>query len=424
MLYNQCCPGERFYMWFVSPTAPQLDPTTVTEPGFTNVSPPGWAGVWTLAFDVASNVTPGTYSILGHDILILPPSTGVGTSYIAPGLPSTRIRDRILAAFASGNNVRFLPGVHFLDFQIGIPDKTEIDATGATIYCQPTGAYSEKIFTPQGAFTITGGKWYLTNYLIHSEFPIGGRQLIIDAEFVGGRTGDWSGSYGLAYRNCRFTNTILGIQGSGHTVVHRCIFEGQDRLCAIFSYNGHFLVFECEFYGTRRGVVVQSGSASEFMVLENKFRHIRSWMYENAGECILMETGAGSAERWAIVSNDITDSDGPGIIMYGANIRHGTIANNRVDTDNSSILMYGPDTPVDGQVVGWVENIDIYQCEVRQVCIYGNVRAIDGLTGEDLYDRINFVGEIRSGNGDIMTARDQTRILGDLRNDSESSSVP
>lgn len=350
-------PGGVVYFMFPNGQASEAQPTlpagwTYFAPAFYSTGQ-SWQTQWAWGIKVSSAATPNTYNIS---------TAGDGTLNVtvvaAPAARSWRTVSprhvsRIQTYLDAGFDVELLRGRYEIGTAITVPNGARIRGSQSELV--RVAGTGNDMFIPAGAFRLDGvvltfDEDAFTATDIYYLTPGGGHSgyiTIKDCTLKRGRLFEATPGPGCLIERCRFERAQCGINGT--TIVRDCDFIGpSDFGDHAFVYAGSGIgVFSCRWQATARGIVCQDGNANGSVFMDLHFRDIRG-SENNAGECILLESGDASpitpgpsagARDHAFVDVWIEDCSGPAVQLFGSGMSSNEFRQINAEVDSDSVVV-------------------------------------------------------------------------------------
>lgn len=379
--------GSECYFWFTAYEASGITPTlpagmTLFSPSQIGVGNLAFYGQWAWGIRIGAAVTPGQYTI----------ATVAGTQLVVNVVASPAPRDVVQigpgtslaatqAALDAGDDVELLPGLHYWAGELTPPDGSTVKSAGAKIVALPHGAYGNRLFAPEGDFTLDGVT--LTSdrdtlwpvYIHTSDLSFAGRVTVRGCTLLSGVLSRLIVP-GLLVEDCTFQNATTEV--SSLSVYRGNRFIGPNSFGAHPWFNtgaDGCLCVTNTWDRTSRGMVFQSGDARGTVAIENYFSGIRGGQL-NANEVILFEAGvngskvpvgASGINNNTFVNTYISECAGPGVSFYGSGMH-----------DN----------------VFWVSEIATETVSLSMVALNGGAMGRNTFDNAEMTGALNFVGNI------------------------------
>lgn len=340
-------PGGRCFVWF--PKGGNLTPPVLPD-GWSFKRPAkgteDWHNQWAWELRTSSTTAPGTYDVGGVEVVVVKPTKKSPLKRIA-------VTDTIVDAqkWADlGYDLELDPGIHRWDHSLSLPDGIKISSAGAWIIRQPNGETFERMFCPQGGFSLDG------LLLTHSEqipteaityvhqYPIkSGNVTIRNCTIRGGSLAHQQGP-GWLVDGCNFDHA-----GTGHvadcSVWLNCRFEGRTRQGhhPFFNTGVPALVCSSDWINTNRAIVLQ-GAVHGHMSIDCTASNIGPGGVLSGSEVVLLETGSSVPMTHGPHDNTFVDIEirnccGPGVSLYGSGHHDNVFWNVNSDVENTSLMV-------------------------------------------------------------------------------------
>lgn len=351
-------PGETCYFWFTKPTG--IEKPFVVPDGWEVFHPSAigdgdsWYWQWAIAVKVPEDALFGKYPMRYTDggeiissIIVNPKPKTRQTARITAGTHQSRIQSLLY----DGYDLEFLPGLYELVSPVYVPDDAVIKSAGAKIIRKTNSkldAVGNKMFVPLGSMTLYGLNLETTgeNFYIHADPVSTGNITIRDCTFKYGNL--WQASRSdMLVEDCKFYKAGTGWVTPNSVYINNEFYgptkKGQH---SFFIVHNNVLVVGNRFYGTNRGIVLQTGDVSGCLVLDNYFSGVRGGE-GNAGEIVLLEGQNGMHDN-AFVDIRADNCSGPGLNVWGGKHHDNIFWNFFMDVDSVGINIAG----VDGGKIG------------------------------------------------------------------------
>lgn len=365
------------YFWFTSWEASGITPVLPT--GMTWFSPSqfgaglfGLYSQWAWGIEIGLTVVPGTYTIATVantplTITVVPAPATRPVSYVPAGTQVGGVQ----ALLDNGADVELLPGLYAWATSLRPPDGSTLRSAGATIVALPNVQYGNRLFEPQGAFTLEGvtltspSERLLPVYIHTSAVPFTGRITVRRCTLRRGVLARLAGSE-LLVEDCTFINATAEVPS--RSVFRGNLFQGPNAYGVHPWFNtgaDGCLCVTNRWQQTSRGMVFQTGDACGTVAIENYFTGIRGGQL-NANEVILMEAGVNGDKvpsgttgihHHTFVKTYITDCAGPGISLFGSGMHDNWWYESEIRTDAASLSLVA----LNGGAMGitGVDNIEV-----------------------------------------------------------------